>query len=186
MAKRIDGVYLIKNNITLRVRVGSAKDINKRFSNYKARLRGGIANKLMQEDYNNYGEQSFEFIVLEECNVADLFKREQYYLDLYADCAKYNKNRIIDTAKKIRRGKEAKNYKAKRSGITSGILNGNAKLNEDDVINILEMLEKKISRKEIAIKYNINANYIGRIGKDRWVKVYEEWIKQKEAINIAV
>lgn len=171
--KRIDGVYLIKNNITLRVRVGSAKDIPKRFSNYLARLRGGIANKQMQEDYNEYGEQSFEFIILEECAVKDLFKREQYYQNLYDDVAKYNVNKVRNTDKKIRRGKEAKNYKEKRSKITSGENNGHCtKLTEDDVKEIKQMLADRVKQTVIAKKFDVSQTLIWNIKEgNRWASV---------------
>lgn len=178
--KRNDGVYLIKNNVTLRVRVGSAKDIQKRWSNYLSKLRGGSGNKLMQQDYNDYGEQSFEFIVLEECNVAELFKREQYWYKQYSDCAMYNKNKIRNTDKKIRRGKEAKKYKTERSKITSGENNGhNTKLSKEDVFEILDMLENGVPKRIIEEKFHICKGYTNRIGYDRWVKEYNEWTKNK-------
>lgn len=186
--KRIDGVYLIKNNVTLRVRVGSAKDIQKRFSNYKARLRGGNGNKLMQDDFNEYGEQSFEFIILEECLVKDLYVREKHYLEeVYDDCTYYNKNAVKNLEKRIRRGLEAKNYKEKRSVVTSGENNGhNTKLSEEDVFAILNMLKAGVNREIIAEKYNIYPAYTYRIGKDRWVKAYEEWKDKEKTVSIGV
>jgi group I intron endonuclease len=179
--KRIDGVYLIKNSVTKTVRIGSAKNVPKRFSNYKARLRNGNGNKLMQQDYNWHGEQSFDFILLEECKVKDLYIRERYYLELYKDCAMYNKNAIANVEKKIRRGWEAKNYKEKRSAITSGENNGhNTKLSKEDVFDILDMVADGIDKKTIAEKYDINPGYIWRIGKDRWVKDFKEWKQNRK------
>lgn len=171
--KRIDGVYLIKNNITLRVRVGSAKDVPKRFSNYKSRLKIGEGNKLMQEDYNEYGHQSFEFILLEECAVKELFEREKYYQELYADCASYNVNKVRNTDKKIRRGKEAKNYKEKRSKITSGENNGNCtKLKVEDVKEIKRMLLDGVKQSKIAEEYGVSGTLIYNIKLgNRWASV---------------
>lgn len=171
--KRIDGVYLYKNNITLRVRVGSAKDVYKRQSNYLAKLRGGTANKLMQEDYNMFGEQSFEFIILEECNVKDLFKREQYWLKQYGDCAMYNKNKIVNVNKKIRKGKQAKNYKKERSKITSGENNGNnTKLNIEDVKQIKMLLLKGVSQAELSRQYCVSPTLVWNIYHgNRWASV---------------
>lgn len=179
--KKIIGVYLIKNIVTKRVRVGSAKDIIKRFSNYKAILRNGTANKLMQQDFNEFGEQSFEFILLEECKVKDLYIRERYYLELYKDCAMYNKNAIKNLEKKIRRGKEAKNYKKKRSSVTAGENNGhNTKLSKEKIFEILDMDSASVERKIIATKFNINPCYISRIGRDRWVKEYIDWLETRK------
>ncbi|MBY6996503.1 endonuclease [Clostridium botulinum] len=168
--KRIDGVYLIKNNITLRVRVGSAKDVNKRWSNYLAKLRNGTANKLMQEDYNWYGEDSFEFIILEECNVKDLFKREQYWFNQYNDCAMYNRNKVRNVNKKIRRGIEAKKYKEERSKITSGENNGhNVKLTKQDVKEIKKKLKKGVKQVNLAEQYKVSSTHIWNIKNGiRW------------------
>jgi group I intron endonuclease len=179
--KRIDGVYLIKNNVTKRVRVGSAKNVPKRFSNYKARLRNGNGNKLMQQDFNWHGEQSFDFILLEECKVKDLYIREKCYLELYKDCAMYNKNAIENVEKKIRRGREAKAYKEKRSVVTSGENNGhNTKLSKENVFDILDMDLQGIERKIIAEKFDIYPGYISRLGKDRWKKEYKEWKENRK------
>lgn len=171
--KRIDGVYLIKNNITLNVRVGSAKDVYKRWSNYLSKLRNGTGNKLMQEDYNNNGEQSFEFIILEECNVKELFKREQYWLKQYSDCAMYNKNNVVNVNKKTRVGREAKNYKEKRSRITSGEKNGNnTKLSIEDVKQIKMLLEKGIKQIDLSAQYCVSPTLIWNIAHgNRWGSV---------------
>jgi hypothetical protein len=42
------------------------------------------------------------------------------------------------------------------------------------------MLIAGIDRITIATKFNINPSYISRIGRDRWVKVYEEWLEHKK------
>lgn len=173
MKKKKIGVYLIKNNMTLRVRVGSAKDINKRFSNYRAKLRGGNGNKLMQQDFNEYGEGSFEFIILEECKVSELFEKEKKWMKEYADCINYNVNKIKNVNKKVRRGIEAKNYKEKRSKITSGENNGhNTKLSEQDVIKIKYMLEDGVKQNIITDKFNISPGLVSNIKKGRrWASV---------------
>ncbi|GCD13154.1 GIY-YIG nuclease family protein [Clostridium tagluense] len=189
--RRIDAVYLIKNNVTLKCRVGSCKNVKKRWSNYKSRLKSGNGNKLMQEDYNNYGIQSFDFVILEELNVKDLFKREQFWLEEYADCAMYNKNRVVNVDKKIRTGREAKNYKNKRSLVTSGEKNGHCTvLTEQKASEILWLKNKsKIKQIDIAEMYGCKPTMVSRIGNDRWINVEE--IKplnymEKEIVSIPV
>jgi group I intron endonuclease len=173
--KRVDGVYLIKNMVTLNIRVGSCKDVKKRWSNYKSRLKSGNGNKLMQEDYNNYGIESFDFVILEECNVKDLFKREQYWLEEYADCCMYNKNKVVNTKKRIRTGREAKNYKTKRSLVTSGENNGHCTvLNELKASEILWLKNNTDMKQiEIAAMYGCKPTMVSRIGNDRWTNVEE-------------
>jgi len=191
--KRIDGVYLIKNNETLKVRVGSAKDIAKRFSNYKSRLKSGNGNKLMQSDYNEYGLLSFEYIILEECNVKDLFKREQFWLEEYADCAMYNKNRVVNTEKKIRTGREAKNYKAKRSLVTSGEKNGHCTILTAQTAGEILWLKNntKMKQKDIATMYGCSPTLVSNVGKYKWKNVTEimplTYVEiEKEIVSIPV
>jgi len=171
--KLIDGVYLIKNMETLMVRVGSCQDVKKRWSNYKSRLKSGDGNKVMQFDYNEYGLQSFDFIILEECNVEDLFKREQYWLKEYADCCMYNKNRVVNTNKKIRTGNEAKNYKTERSLITSGEKNGHCTVLTKQTASEILWLKNNTKMKQIdmAAMYGCSPTLVSNIGKNRWGNV---------------
>lgn len=173
---KINGVYLIKNNITKRIRIGSATDIAKRFSHYKSQLANGLGNKNMVEDVVNYGLDSFEFIILEECSVEDLFKTEQKYMNLYSDCFDkdygYNSNRVLKREKYIRNLEEQRAYKEKRSKITSGINNGHCTtLNQEKANEILWLkLNTKMKYKDIAELYGCSTNMVSRIMGDRWME----------------
>lgn len=187
---KINGVYLIKNNVTKRIRIGSATDIMKRFSNYKSNLKNGIGNAMMVEDVVNYGLDSFEFIILEECSIDKLFEREAYYQNLYSDCFKkdygYNSNRVRKREKYIRSLEEQREYKEKRSKITSGELNGHCTILTQDKAN--EILWLKINtdmkHKDIAEMYCCNPNMVSRIGKDRWmnsIQTRPSWYSEEVA-----
>lgn len=187
----INGVYLIKNNITKRIRIGSATNVNKRFSNYRANLRNGKGNAKMVEDCLNYGLDSFEFIVLEECKKEDLFIKENYYQNLYSDCLSkdygYNSNRVRKREKYIRSLEEKREYKEKRSRITSGENNGHCTiLNQKKANEILWLkLNTKMKYKDIAAMYECNPNMVSRIGKDRWVNSVEvkpSWYIESEVL----
>lgn len=183
------GIYLIKNNITKRVRVGSATDIEKRFSWYRAKLRSGEGiNEAMLEDVVNYGLDSFEFIILEECNKEKLFEKERYYQNLYSDCFNngYNKNRVRNTDKYIRTLEEQREYKEKRSKITSGEKNGHCTcLTQEKASEILWLkINTDIKNKDIAKMYNCNPNMVSRISKDRWmnsIPVKPSWFTEEVA-----
>lgn len=180
----ITGVYLIKNNVTKSVRVGSAKDIQKRFSSYKADLRNGNANRIMQRDFNFFGEQSFDFIILEECTIENLFEMEKYYLEKVYDNVKfYNVNRVMNTEKKIRTSEEANIYRQARSKLTSGTKNGMCSvLTEQTASEILWLKENtKMPQGEIGEIYGCKGNLVSRIGKDRWSNVTATkpmWVKE--------
>lgn len=135
----------------------------------------------MVEDVVNHGLDSFDFIVLEECNIEDLFKLEAKYQELYSDCFKdgYNSNRVRKREKYIRDLDEAREYKEKRSKVTSGELNGHCRLKESDVKEMLYKvyIEGK-NRKEVCMEYRVSDGYISRIGHDRWMDTYKEFMEK--------
>ena len=87
------GVYMIKNKINGKFYIGSSVDIQKRWINHRVDLRNNKHHSFqLQQDWSEYGEDNFEFLILEECDVIDIKlirEREQYYLDFYRS---YNNN----------------------------------------------------------------------------------------------
>lgn len=82
MVNKICGVYKITNTVNGKFYVGSSKDIKGRWYQHKKKLREGIHGNLhLQNAWNLYGEDSFKFEIVEECDSAMQFEREQYYLD---------------------------------------------------------------------------------------------------------
>ncbi|WP_199614434.1 GIY-YIG nuclease family protein [Paenibacillus alkalitolerans] len=148
------GVYAIRNKVNGKMIIGSAQDIKKRWSNYLTLLRKGeYGNKYLQDEWNKYGEENFEFIVVEELTrKRDLSIVEKYWQDYYraADML-YNKNKVRKTKKKLRRGKEAANHKEKMSAVQSGENNPRhaGKLTTEDVIMIKQMIDQGMKNKEI-------------------------------------
>jgi group I intron endonuclease len=82
MWKDDPGVYQIKCIINNKIYIGSSMRIKERWSRHKSNLRRGYhSNKVLQRDWNNYGEENFEFSVLERCPIEKLHAYEQKYLD---------------------------------------------------------------------------------------------------------
>ncbi|MGQ3209532.1 GIY-YIG nuclease family protein [Shinella sp.] len=75
-------IYELKNTITQERYVGSTKSAKRRrgehFSNMR---RNRHENCLVQASYDQYGEEAFEFAVLEECEDAERHSREQTFID---------------------------------------------------------------------------------------------------------
>lgn len=187
MKRKIVGVYMVKCNITKRIRVGSSRDILNRFAMYKCNLRQGKGNPVMQKDFNEYGIGEFEFIILEKCKVKELFEREKYYLKLYEDCCIYNANKIANTRKKIRRGVEARKLKEKLSKAKTGEKNGNSILTNKDVMEILKL--RNFYNYDIAAmaeKFKVSKSQIYKILKGKAFKnVYEKFLNDyKKALKI--
>jgi group I intron endonuclease len=79
------GIYLIKNTINNKVYVGSAVNIDRRWSQHKHYLKEGKHHsEHLQKAWDKYGEQNFTFDIIEEVsNPEHLLAYEQVYLDYY-------------------------------------------------------------------------------------------------------
>lgn len=76
------GVYMIINNINLKVYIGSSMELNKRKIRHFSQLKNNIHhNKYLQNSYNKYGKENFSFIILENnINKEELFKKESEWI----------------------------------------------------------------------------------------------------------
>lgn len=77
------GVYVFKNIINGKIYVGSTvMTFEKRMLHHVNRLRNGKhKNAHFQNAWNKYGEENFEYDILEICKKEDCLIREQFYLD---------------------------------------------------------------------------------------------------------
>ena len=77
------GIYVILNIVNGHRYIGSAEDLRVRELHHRRRLiLGKHINRYLQNAWNLYGENSFEFIVLHHCERADLLAFEQRAIDL--------------------------------------------------------------------------------------------------------
>lgn len=76
------GIYKILNLVNGKIYVGSAVELVKRWREHKYHLnRKTHKNIHLQNAWNKYWSISFEFIILEYCDIEKLIEREQYYID---------------------------------------------------------------------------------------------------------
>ncbi len=88
------GIYKITNTINGKVYVGSAVNFDTRWKEHIRELRKGTHHSsALQNAWNKYGEDNFEFSIIEECERTRkvLLGREQYWMDTLDSVAKgYN------------------------------------------------------------------------------------------------
>jgi len=78
------GVYQIKNKINGKIYIGSSVDVETRLKAHLSDLRGNRGFKNMQKDFNKYGENNFEFNILEIIDdESKLREAEDYYIKKY-------------------------------------------------------------------------------------------------------
>lgn len=90
------GVYAIRNTINGKVYIGSTtKTFKTRWQEHRNQLRGNRHyNSYLQHAWNKYGEENFEFEIIQQCYVFNCTKCEQKWIDHYQACNReYGYNR---------------------------------------------------------------------------------------------
>lgn len=76
------GIYLIRCKENGRIYIGSSKNVYYRLTDHKRFLRNGLHHcRKMQDDYNLYGADTFEYQIIEFCSEQERLKREKYYME---------------------------------------------------------------------------------------------------------
>lgn len=79
--KRESGIYQIRNSINGKVYIGQSVDVRRRISNhYNSLQNNNHFNIHLQNAWNQYGSECFEFDVIEYCDIEALNDREVYYI----------------------------------------------------------------------------------------------------------
>ena len=74
---KICGIYMIRNVENDMNYIGCAIDIDKRWKNHMYLLKNGVhKNKRLQNVYNKYGKDIFEYSVIQECDLENIKNME--------------------------------------------------------------------------------------------------------------
>jgi len=81
---KLSGIYGIVNLINRKILIGSSTNILRRWHQHRWDARKGIhPNDYFQKSWTKYGEESFEFRILEDCSVSYLLPREDYWITFH-------------------------------------------------------------------------------------------------------
>ena len=127
--ERIQGIYGIRNKVNDWIYVGQSyvrqgikaykrTGVTERFDQHRRELKKNKhCNQHLQNAWNKYGEENFEFIILEQVDDVELLnEREQFWIDkVWDNC--YN---ISPTAGSLRGAKQSKEHVRKRTEAITG------------------------------------------------------------------
>jgi group I intron endonuclease len=158
-------VYKIKNKSTGKMYIGSAENYWNRIWKHKSDLRTNIHhNHYLQNAWNKYGEEDFEFSIIENLEIGDnIVEREQYWID-YLNI----KDKNIGYNLKLRAYSNLGYKFSEQSKIKMSISKKNKKWTEKqrEVLGNLKRSERKHCRGKNNVlsksinQYDINDNFI--------------------------
>ena len=84
---KTSGIYAIRNTTNDKRYIGSAVNLRHRWNTHRSELRADEDhhNIHLQRAWNLYGEESFEFLVIDKCSIGLLLIREQLHMNLHPD-----------------------------------------------------------------------------------------------------
>jgi len=159
------GVYAIVNKVNDKFYVGSAARVNQYksrngfYSRWKEHLQKLRQSKhhsrYLQNAWNKYGEENFEFRILHFCPPEDCIQFEQIYLNLL--CPHYNMSPTAGSTRGIKQSEETKNKNAEAQSQPFSIVSPQG-----------ELIEGK-NLKKFARDNNLNESHLAELFKDKYL-----------------
>jgi len=144
------GIYKIRNKINGKSYVGQSKHISRRWREHKRGTEDSVISKAIKK----YGEDNFDFKVIESCSVEELDAREVFHIKKY--------------------GTYKKGYNMTTGG--DGVKGIGKVLSYEIVPDIITDLKENVPTSEIANKYKISVGMVNRINNGHdWAIEDEEY-----------
>lgn len=170
------GIYSIKNIITKEQYIGSSINLQRRKTEHFSSLRQNThPNKKLQDAFNTYREENFEYSVIQECSREELLTVEEELIKKYNT---YHKG--YNNTDKVISGSSMQHLEVRKKHW--GEVHGQSKYSNEKILQVFELLAKtdfthsKIE--EITGVPEPIVSYI-KTGGHQWV-----WEERKELANL--
>lgn len=103
------GIYKIYNKISGKTYIGSSENLKRRLKDHKVYLKNNIhPSTHLQNAFNKYGNDAFEYFIIEYCKVDELETKEDYWLSTISKEKRYNQRAISKSNRGMKWSEEAK------------------------------------------------------------------------------
>ena len=110
--KKFSGIYCILNLSNGKKYIGLSRNIHRRWLEHRSELnRNEHINPHLQSAWNYYGEDNFEFFILELCDKRSLAEREKYYIKEYHTLSREDGYNLTPGGENVSVGKVVINFK---------------------------------------------------------------------------
>ena len=171
MAKEIiSGVYKIQNKIDLKLYIGSSKDIYYRWENHiKLLKRNKHHSPHLQFAWNKYGEENFEFSIIERCSQDELINLEQKYIDKYESYKDKNGYNIMSKADLSEIPQYVKDKISNTlTGRYCGVDSPSNKYSEEIILSLInDLMDVNNTYEFLSEKYSVPYSFVGAIATHR-------------------
>jgi group I intron endonuclease len=153
------GVYGIRHIATGKIYVGSCTYIiKKRWISHRSHLNKGTHhNRHLQNAWIRYGEEAFEWVVLENCGSMDCIIREQYWIDITKSANKKYGYNICKLARSCLGVKHSNETKKRISSARKGNKNWLGRKHSDQSKSKMSTSKKgKVLTDEHKLKISLN------------------------------
>ena len=186
-------VYLLLCGTNNKPYIGSTRDFELRKKEHQRRLRRGAhENRKLQRAWRKYGEEVFEFSILETCGEGVRLDREQYWIDYYKAASRCGGYNILPLARSSLGRKCTSVTKAKlrrkalgRTQTPQTVLlkaQRNCKFSKEQLYDILHMRASGALIRAISSKYKVYDGVIFQIVTGKRL-AYNEMIKADTALT---
>lgn len=166
------GIYCIENKVNNKVYIGQSINVHKRINTHKYLLRTGThSNIYLQRSFDKHGKDSFDFKVIELCDVDKLNSLEKRYIKMFNSLYSqegYNlttggdSNYSYSSTSKLRMRIASRERWSDDSQVINASV-GKSTMTIDTIKRIKTMLYNDMTVKEVSLSCGVSENKVYRI-----------------------